>query len=433
MAHSDDEQITNKRSSQDASQATPQGAADQPNDTSLVPTQPKAGALVPLVACPHCGEMMPTHMRRCPHCGRSIPRGKRIARPKREFAGEPSAPWTEAAERVSELGGLAWETDVHPVNEATHPITGEHDPPPFAEDMALVPTVGQAVARHGAAMAASVPVRHGLPIPALALSAAMLVTLGVLFFGLLLPRLNSSTPNAAQIAAATHDASKAGHSTAPNGPGDGTLPPTATTAGYPGLNPTSTPHAHSTPIAHRTPTPQPTSTPTSLPTATPTPMPPQLVMAINAGSKDAYGNYSGDMDVQGGNTYSNPYNAIDTSRVTNPAPEPVYQSERWGVFTYTLGGLQPGAWYTVRLHFAEIYFRSTNQRVFNVMINNQYVLNNFDIVAAAGGPDIAIVEAFPTQADGNGNITINFLPTNINWPKLSGLELYTDPNGAAGG
>jgi hypothetical protein len=52
--------------------------------------------------------------------------------------------------------------------------------------------------------------------------------------------------------------------------------------------------------------------------------------------------------------YSNS-DPINTSSVADPAPQAVYDTERYGNFTYTVPGLTPGAAYTVRLHFAEIY------------------------------------------------------------------------------
>ena len=45
---------------------------------------------------------------------------------------------------------------------------------------------------------------------------------------------------------------------------------------------------------------------------------------------------------------------IDTSGVTNPAPQAVYQTWRaWYDFGYTLGNLTPGTSYMVRLDFAD--------------------------------------------------------------------------------
>lgn len=75
---------------------------------------------------------------------------------------------------------------------------------------------------------------------------------------------------------------------------------------------------------------------------------------------------------------------------TSPAPAAVYQRERsGGSFTYTFPHLTPG-------------------RVFNVAINNAPVLQNFNIIAAAGAANTAIVEQFAATADASGNITITY-------------------------
>ncbi len=76
---------------------------------------------------------------------------------------------------------------------------------------------------------------------------------------------------------------------------------------------------------------------------------------------------------------------INTSGVRNPAPTAVYQSVRWNAsFNYTLPGLTPGASYVVRLHFVELSFTASGQRVFNVAINGTSVLSSFDIFAQVG-------------------------------------------------
>ena len=115
----------------------------------------------------------------------------------------------------------------------------------------------------------------------------------------------------------------------------------------------------------------------------------QVVSAINAGG-GAAGAFAADANFSGGSTYSNT-DPINTSGVTNLAPQAVYDSERYGNFTYTIPNLTPGASYAVRLHFAEIYWNAAGQRVFNVALNGSPVLSNFDIFAAAGGKDIAVV------------------------------------------
>jgi hypothetical protein len=91
-----------------------------------------------------------------------------------------------------------------------------------------------------------------------------------------------------------------------------------------------------------------------------------------------------DEDFAGGATAA-VTNAISTTGVTNPAPQSVYQHNRYGNFTYTIPGFTAGASYTVRLHFAEEYWTTAGSRVFNVSVDGTQVLTNFDIFAAAGG------------------------------------------------
>src|SRR5262249_29588968 len=114
--------------------------------------------------------------------------------------------------------------------------------------------------------------------------------------------------------------------------------------------------------------------------------------------------------VSGGNAAQ--FSALmNLSNVTNPAPQGVYLTERYGTFTYTIPNLEPGALYTVRLHFSEDYWSSAGQRILDVAINGTQVLSNFDIFAAAGGMDTAIVEQFAATATSAGQIVVNFYPS----------------------
>jgi hypothetical protein len=84
--------------------------------------------------------------------------------------------------------------------------------------------------------------------------------------------------------------------------------------------------------------------------------------------------------------------------------------------------LTPGASYTVRLDFAEIYWNSAGQRLFNVAINGNQVLSNFDIFATAGGKNIALAETFTATANSSGQIVIQFTTIKDN-AKVSGIEI----------
>jgi len=147
---------------------------------------------------------------------------------------------------------------------------------------------------------------------------------------------------------------------------------------------------------------------------------------IDAGGSGA-GSFVADEDVTNttpGRTSSTVWvsSAIDTSGVSDPAPQSAYQSARIGDFLYTIPHLTPQASYKVRLHFAETYWTKAGKRIFNVLINNQPVLRGFDIFAAAGARDKAIVEAFVVPANRNGIITIQFVTIQDN-AQINAIEV----------
>jgi len=152
--------------------------------------------------------------------------------------------------------------------------------------------------------------------------------------------------------------------------------------------------------------------------------PPPTTIEINSGGA-ASGAWLADTDFTGGSASSTTA-AINTSLVTNPAPQAVYQSERFGTFTYTIPGLTAGASYTVNLHFAEIYWSAAGKRQFNVLINGTQVLTNLDVFAAAGGENIAIVKTFTATANASGQITIQFATGAADLPKVSGIAVISN-------
>jgi hypothetical protein len=128
-----------------------------------------------------------------------------------------------------------------------------------------------------------------------------------------------------------------------------------------------------------------------------------------------------DEDFAGGATAATT-NAITTTGVTNPAPQSVYQHNRYGNFTYTIPGLTAGASYTVRLDFAEEYWTAAGSRTFNVLINGNQVLTNFDIFATAGGEYKAVAESFTATASSAGAVTIQFVSVKDN-AQINGIEI----------
>ncbi len=143
-------------------------------------------------------------------------------------------------------------------------------------------------------------------------------------------------------------------------------------------------------------------------------------LAVNSGG-GAAGQFIPDGYFSGGTEAAAVTTTIDTSAVTDPAPQSVYQTERFGSFTYAFTGLTPGLSYKVRLHFAEVYWTAAGKRRFNVFINGTQVLTNFDIVAVAGAPYKANVQEFTVNPSG-GQIAIQYVTVTDN-AKASGIEL----------
>jgi hypothetical protein len=148
---------------------------------------------------------------------------------------------------------------------------------------------------------------------------------------------------------------------------------------------------------------------------------PQLVNVIRINSGGAAQNFGGEMWAAdqyftGGTPYST------TSAIANTTQDEIYQSERYGNFTYAIPVASAGT-YAVDLHLAEIYFNVAGLRVFNVNIENgQFVRNNLDLIQTIG----AINQAYVLRAD-NLNITdgvINITVTTVvDNAKLSGISV----------
>ena len=147
------------------------------------------------------------------------------------------------------------------------------------------------------------------------------------------------------------------------------------------------------------------------------------VLQINAGG-GAVAPFVADAGFSAGNEFSSSA-AIDISGVASPAPQAVYQDVRWAPsFTYSITGLSPGSSYLVRLHFCELSFAAAGQRVFNVAVNGTSVLSNFDIFAAAGAQNKAVIKEVTSAADSSGRITIAFSTGSADNPEIAALEIY---------
>ncbi len=167
------------------------------------------------------------------------------------------------------------------------------------------------------------------------------------------------------------------------------------------------------------------SKPTATSILSQTVKPASAIVQINAGGPSV-GSYVADTDYSEGSVWSTT-NTVSTAGVSDPAPESVYQSSRYGYdFTYLIPHLTPNQAYKVRLHFAAMSWTQKGQNVFNVKINGNTVLSFFDINVAAGGTDRAVVESFITIARSDGTIFMQFDADEGGYVIVSGIQVLAD-------
>jgi len=106
---------------------------------------------------------------------------------------------------------------------------------------------------------------------------------------------------------------------------------------------------------------------------------------------------------------------------------PLYQNERSGInsssFAYEIPVTTPGI-YNVNLHFAELYWQQTGQRIFDVDIEGQSFLNDFDILLE-GGAKTALTKS-TRLAVTDGSLSINFEATTIDNPEVTAIEILKE-------
>jgi beta-galactosidase/beta-glucuronidase len=140
------------------------------------------------------------------------------------------------------------------------------------------------------------------------------------------------------------------------------------------------------------------------------------------------GGQEGDFRADGGYTRSGTASTQDAIETTVPmaGPEAIYQTARTGEVRYTFPIKSPakGDSYAVRLHFAEFMHKGPGERQFDVSIDGRRVLTNFDITAAAGAPDTAVVREFTgIVPNEDGNVVIRFTRGAAGEPMISAIEI----------
>jgi hypothetical protein len=148
--------------------------------------------------------------------------------------------------------------------------------------------------------------------------------------------------------------------------------------------------------------------------------PASSTIQINSGGP-AVSSFLADEDFSGGSVVATG-GGIQTVNVPKGLPMEVFQDSRTGSFSYTVKGFAPNSNHTVTLYFVEPTFDSVGSRLFNVSINGNAVLSNFDVFLAAGDNDTPLAEKISAASDSSGQYVITFTPV-LNDAVLSGLQI----------
>jgi hypothetical protein len=165
---------------------------------------------------------------------------------------------------------------------------------------------------------------------------------------------------------------------------------------------------------------------------------PAPVVAINAGGTTAVGRFDQDHGFGGtegggkglpGSTSA----AVDTAGLFNPPLQSVFQTYRYDPtfsFVYLINNFAGDQFlsnrtditYLVRLFFAESVVSQVGARQFNVFVNANQVLTNFDIFAETGRPNRAVVKEF-TAKPGAFGFDVAFLVGAVGFPLVNAIEV----------
>jgi hypothetical protein len=139
---------------------------------------------------------------------------------------------------------------------------------------------------------------------------------------------------------------------------------------------------------------------------------------VNAGgpayTDSACNPWSADTGFLQGSSYST------TAAITGTNDPALYQTEHYSTGNLTYQTSVPNGSYTVTLKFAELYWASSGQRVFNVQLNGTQVATNVDVFAAAGGMNKAYDVSYPVTVNG-GQITITLVAV-TGFPAVNAIE-----------
>jgi endoglucanase len=169
------------------------------------------------------------------------------------------------------------------------------------------------------------------------------------------------------------------------------------------------------------------------------PIPPKFVLRVNAGDTAKFTDHAGNVwqpdkyytkgsgyGFVGGDSIdrgaSTKIEGTTDPKTSNPK---IYQTEHYSMDAFKAE--VPNGKYTVRLHFAETYedIATDGPRVFDVKIQGNAVLKDFDPAKAAGGQRKPIVKEYKGIDVTNGILEIGF-EAKVQNPEINGIEIISE-------
>jgi hypothetical protein len=130
--------------------------------------------------------------------------------------------------------------------------------------------------------------------------------------------------------------------------------------------------------------------------------------------------YADQQYTSGGYGYVDGLISMTTDPIANTADDALYQSERYKLSGYRFD--VNNGYYEVVLHFAEIYFTSSGERILDVDIEGNTEISNLDIYAQAGH-DAALTFTISDVAVTDNRLDIDFSASS-RVTKISAIEIY---------
>lgn len=130
---------------------------------------------------------------------------------------------------------------------------------------------------------------------------------------------------------------------------------------------------------------------------------------------------------EGSGSMGNTYSTTETIQADSDAE--IYQTERWNDYLVYAIPVESGKDYEITLKFAEIYFSAGGSRFFDVHVDGQLFLNDFDVFSVAGGRNKALDTSVVVTAT-KSNISIE-LTASLDNAAIKGIvvteEGFFDP------